>query len=240
MSLLFQNLTVGYDRHPAVHHLSGTFNDNSLTAIIGPNGGGKSTLLKAIAGMIKPLSGSIKKKGTCRIGYLPQVAEIDRGFPMSVFDTVLLGFWHSRGIMGGIDAHQRHEAFHALEKVGMESFAGRPVSALSSGQFQRVLFARLMVQNADILLLDEPFAAIDSRTTADLLGILLDWHKAGKTVVAVVHDLPQARATFPEALLLARECIAWGKTSDVMTEDNLRKADNLAREWHDHGEVCAV
>jgi zinc/manganese transport system ATP-binding protein len=240
MSLVFENLTAGYDRHPAVHHLCGTLRDNSLTAIIGPNGGGKSTLLKAIMGMIKPLSGSIKKNGTCRIGYLPQVAEIDRTFPMSVFDTVLLGFWPVCGIMGGINKHQRHEALHALEKVGMDSFASRPVSALSSGQFQRVLFARLMVQNADILLLDEPFAAIDSRTTADLLQVLLDWHKAGKTVVAVVHDLPQARATFPEALLLARECIAWGNTTDVMTEENLRKADTLARQWHDHGEVCAA
>jgi zinc/manganese transport system ATP-binding protein len=240
MSILFENLTVGYDRHPAVHHLCGTLKDNSLTAIIGPNGGGKSTLLKAMVGMLKPLSGSIKKNGNCRMGYLPQVAEIDRSFPMSVFDTVLLGFWRQSGIMGGIHKHQRHEAFHALEKVGMESFASRPVSALSSGQFQRVLFARLMVQNADILLLDEPFAAIDSRTTADLLQVLLDWHKAGKTVVAVVHDLPQVKALFPEVLLLARECIAWGPTPTVMTEDNLRKADGLARQWHDHGEVCAA
>jgi zinc/manganese transport system ATP-binding protein len=240
MSLVFENLTAGYDRHPAVHHLCGTLRDNSLTAIIGPNGGGKSTLLKAITGLLKPLSGHIRKTGPCRIGYLPQVAEIDRSFPMSVFDTVLLGFWPVCGIMGSINKHQRHEALHALEKVGMESFAARPVSALSSGQFQRVLFARLMVQNADVLLLDEPFAAIDSRTTADLLLVLLDWHKAGKTVVAVVHDLPQARATFPEALLLARECIAWGNTTDVMTDENLRKADTLARQWHDHGEVCAA
>jgi zinc/manganese transport system ATP-binding protein len=240
MSVVFENLTVGYDRHPAVHHLCGILKDNSLTAIIGPNGGGKSTLLKAMIGMLKPLSGSIKKTGNCRIGYLPQVSEIDRSFPMSVFDTVLLGFWPTCGIMGRINKHQRHEAFHALEKAGMESFANRPVAALSSGQFQRVLFARLMVQNADILLLDEPFSAIDSRTTADLLHVLLDWHRRGKTVVAVVHDLLQARATFPEAVLLARECIAWGNTDTVMTEENLRKADNLAREWHDHGKVCAA
>jgi zinc/manganese transport system ATP-binding protein len=240
MSIVFENLTAGYDRHPAVHHLCGTLQDNSLTAIIGPNGGGKSTLLKVVTGLLKPLSGHIRKTGRCRIGYLPQVAEIDRSFPMSVFDTVLLGFWPVCGIFGGITQHQRHDALHALEKVGMESFASRPVSALSSGQFQRVLFARLMVQNADVLLLDEPFAAIDSRTTTDLLNILLEWHKAGKTVVAVVHDLPQARAAFPEALLLARECIAWGKTTEVMTDENLRKADHLARVWHDHGEVCAA
>jgi zinc/manganese transport system ATP-binding protein len=240
MSIVFENLTAGYDRHPAVHHLCGTLKDSSLTAIIGPNGGGKSTLLKAMVGMLKPLSGSIKKNGNCRMGYLPQVGEIDRSFPMSVFDTVLLGFLQQSGIMGGIHKHQRHEAFHALEKVGMESFASRPVAALSSGQFQRVLFARLMVQNADVVLLDEPFAAIDSRTTADLLQVLLNWHQGGKTVVAVVHDFPQVRAYFPEALLLARECIAWGDTQNVMTEENLCKADNLARTWHDHGEICAA
>ena len=240
MPITFENLTAGYDRHPAVHHLCGTLQDNSLTAIIGPNGGGKSTLLKSITGIIKPLSGSINKTGNCRIGYLPQISEIDRSFPLSVFDTVLLGFWSVCGIMGGINKQQRHDALHALEKVGMDSFAHRPVAALSSGQFQRVLFARLMVQNADVLLLDEPFAAIDSRTTADLLQVLLDWHKSGKTVVAVVHDLPQVKKYFPEALLLARECIIWGDTHTVMTEENLRKADNLAREWHDHGEVCAI
>jgi zinc/manganese transport system ATP-binding protein len=240
MSLIFDSLTAGYDRHPAVHHLSGTLQDNSLTALIGPNGGGKSTLLKAITGLLKPLSGQIQHTKKCRIGYLPQVAEIDRSFPMSVYDTVLLGYWPVCGIWGGINAAQRHEALHALEKVGMDSFAHRPVSALSSGQFQRVLFARLMVQNADILLLDEPFAAIDSRTTADLLQVVLEWHKNGKTVVAVLHDLPQARLHFPEALLLARDCIAWNKTALVMTEDNLKKADNLARQWHDHGEICAA
>jgi zinc/manganese transport system ATP-binding protein len=240
MSLIFENLTVGYDRHPAVHHLCGTLKDNSLTAIIGPNGGGKSTLLKSMMGMIKPLSGNIKKIGTCQIGYLPQVAEIDRTFPISVFDTVLLGFWPTSGILGSINKNQRHDAFHALETVGMESFASRPVSALSSGQFQRVLFARLMVQNADILLLDEPFAAIDSRTTDDLLHVLLDWHKTGKTVVAVLHDLPQVRTHFLDALLLARECIAWGDTHTVMTQENLNKADTLARRWHDHGKVCII
>jgi zinc/manganese transport system ATP-binding protein len=240
MSLVFHNLTVGYDRHPAVHHLCGTLKDNSLTAIIGPNGGGKSTLLKAMMGLLKPLSGHIQKTGPCQVAYLPQVTEIDRSFPVSVFDTVLLGFWPVCGLWGSITKHQRHEALQALEAVGMESFAGRPISALSSGQFQRVLFARLMVQNADVFLLDEPFAAIDSRTTIDLMQVLINWHQQGKTVVAVVHDLPQVKALFPEVLLLARECIAWGPTPTVMTEDNLRKADGLARQWHDHGEVCAA
>ena len=240
MSVILDNLTLGYDRHPAVHHLCGTFADHSLTAIIGPNGGGKSTLLKAMMGLLKPLSGHIQKTGPCAVAYLPQVTEIDRSFPVSVFDMVLLGFWPVCGLWGGVTKPQRHQALRALEAVRMESFAGRPVSALSSGQFQRVLFARLMVQNADVFLLDEPFAAIDTRTTADLMQVLRDWHHQGKTVIAVVHDLPQVQAFFPEVLLLARECIAWGPTPTVMTEDNLRKADTLARQWHDHGEVCAA
>jgi zinc/manganese transport system ATP-binding protein len=240
MSIVLHNLTAGYDRHPAVHHLCGTLQDNSLTAIIGPNGGGKSTLVKVMAGLLKPLSGTILRSEKSRIGYLPQVANIDRSFPMSVFDTVCLGFWPENGIFGGINKHQRHKAMHVLEKVGMDSFAGRPVAALSSGQFQRVLFARLMLQNADIVLLDEPFAAIDSRTTEVLLHLLLEWHNGGKTVVAVLHDLPQVRTHFPQALLLARECMGWGDTASVMTEENFDRANALARQWHDHGEVCAA
>jgi zinc/manganese transport system ATP-binding protein len=240
MALIFQNLTAGYDRHPAVHHLSGRLGDQSLTAVVGPNGGGKSTLLKVIVGLLKPLDGRIVREGACRMAYLPQVAEIDRSFPMTVFDTVLLGYWPRVGLFGGLTAAQRQAAMTALAHVGMEAFAGRPVAALSSGQFQRVLFARLMVQDADIVLLDEPFASIDTRTTAELLRIVLGWHQAGKTVLAVLHDLEQVRTYFPESLLLAREVLAWGPTAQALSEDNLHRADLLARHWHDHDQVCAA
>lgn len=238
--LMLENLTVGYDRHPAVHHLSGCFELGSLTAVVGPNGGGKSSLLKAIAGMVSPLSGKIRRQGQKIIGYLPQVSAIDRSFPMSVYDTVLLGYWPHCRLLGGVSAAQRVAALTALERVGMDSFASRPVAALSTGQFQRILFARLMVQNADIILLDEPFNAIDSRTTHDLLAVVMEWHAAGKTVLAVLHDMEQVRSFFPQSLLLAREVIAWGATADVLCDDNLIRADRLARQWHDHGDICHI
>ena len=238
--LVLENLTAGYDRHPAVHHINGHFTVGSLTAIIGPNGGGKSTLLKAITGMIPPLSGKVHHQGGGSIAYLPQISAIDRGFPMSVYDTVLLGFWPHCRLWGGVSAAQRALALAALARVGMDSFATRPVSALSTGQFQRILFARLMVQDADIILLDEPFNAVDSRTTRDLLAVVMEWHRAGKTVLAVLHEMDQVRDYFPQSLLLAREAIAWGATADVLCDDNLNRADNLARRWHDHGDICHV
>lgn len=240
MMIRLDNLTLGYDRHPAVHHLSGTFAPASMTAIIGPNGGGKSTLLKAITGMVRPLSGRVMRTDQEKIGYLPQVSAIDRTFPMTVLDTVLLGFWRQKSFWRGMGRDCRDGALAALERVGMASFAHRPVAALSTGQFQRVLFARLMVQDAAVILLDEPFNAVDARTTRDLLAVVMAWHAAGKTILAVLHEMDQVRNYFPQALLLAREMVAWGDTCDVVCEAHLARADMLARQWHDRGAVCQI
>lgn len=240
MAIELSNVTAGYDRHPALHHVSGVFQETSLTAIIGPNGSGKSTLLKTIAGFIKPMSGSITFKASQqnRIGYLPQIAEIDRSFPLSVYDVVMMGYWPKCGILRAISAPQRKAAMHALEEVGMAQFANRSIGALSTGQLQRVLFARLILQNADIILLDEPFSAIDARTAHDLLHFVEGWNKAGKTVLTVLHDMQQVQHHFPETLIIAREVIAWGKTSETLTDKNLGKAQNLAEHWHDDAHVC--
>ena len=240
MTLVLKNLSAGYDRHPAVHHVSGVFEDGSLTALIGPNGGGKSTLLKALMGFVRPMTGSIERDGLAAeaIAYLPQHSAVDRSFPISVLDVVLLGHWRQTGAFRAVTAAQRTAAQAALEKVDMAAFAQRPVAALSSGQWQRVLFARLMVQNARVVLLDEPFAAIDARTTHDLMHHLEHWHKEGRTVIAVMHDLPLVRDHFPQALMLAREVIAWGKTSDVLRDENLATAMRLATSWHDHAAEC--
>lgn len=238
--LTLNNLTAGYDRHPAVHHLSGTFEQNCLTAIVGPNGGGKSTLLKAITGIVRPMSGQIIWHGKPVIGYLPQVSAIDRSFPMTVLDTVYLGFWRTKSFWRGMGRADHARAMAALERTGMAAFAAQPVSALSTGQFQRVLFARLMVQDADVILLDEPFNAIDARTTRDLLSVVMEWHGAGKTILAVLHEMDQVRAYFPQTMLLARECIAWGTTASVLCDECLAQAEQRARQWHDHGAVCVV
>ena len=135
-------------------------------------------------------------------------------------------------------AAHREEAARALQAVGLEGLEDRLVGALSSGQFQRVLFARLLLQDAPVLLLDEPFTAIDARTTADLLTIVRRWHGQGRTVIAVLHDLEQVRQHFPETLLLAREAIAWGDTDQVLVSEHLARARNLAERWDANAAVC--
>jgi zinc/manganese transport system ATP-binding protein len=240
MTITLDNLTAGYDRHPAVHHLSGAFNNATLTAIIGPNGGGKSTLLKTLIGFLRPMSGKIDCGGVeqADIAYLSQLSEVDRNFPLKVMDVVMLGLWRKNGAFGRATPIQRDNTMKALEQVGMGTFANRPISALSSGQWQRVLFARLVMQNARVLLLDEPFAAIDSRTTHDLMHLLQHWQGEGRTVIAVMHDLPLVREHFSYVLMLSREPVAWGKTADVLCDENFSRAAHLASHWDDHADKC--
>jgi zinc/manganese transport system ATP-binding protein len=233
------NLTVSYDRHPAVHHLSGTFEPGSLTAIAGPNGAGKSTLLKAIMGELRPAEGRVEHRlQRTDFGYLPQAAEINRRFPISVLDTVSLGAWRSAGAFGRIARQDTLRAREALTTVGLEGFGKRHIGSLSAGQFQRVLFARLLLQDARIILLDEPFTAIDARTTRDLLDIVTHWHGDGRTVIAVLHDFEQVRAHFPETVLLARRLIGWGATQEVMSSANLVQARTMAERWDEDAEAC--
>lgn len=237
-----RNLTITYQRHPAVHHVSGSFAAGSLTAVIGPNGAGKSTLIKAIAGTMSPSEGQIDRDGmpSSRYGYLPQAAEVDRSFPLSVFDTVAMGDWHRLGVFGGMKRRDVARALDALDKVGLNGFEKRRISELSSGQFQRVLFARLLLQDAPVILLDEPFNAIDERTTADLLKLVKHWHDHGRTVIAVLHDIRQVRQYFPETLLMAREVAAWGPTEDVLNSDALQRANMMTEYWQEDAHACAV
>lgn len=234
-SIGISDLTVAYDREPAVHHLTGRFEPGSLTAIVGPNGAGKSTLLKSIAGLVPPSEGGIAIEGGAheRIAYLPQLAEIDRSFPISVIDAVSLGLWRDLGMFRAITGTHVAKAKAALAAVGLEGFDVRQVGTLSAGQLQRVLFARLMLQDAGVVLLDEPFAAVDERTAGDLLALVRAWHGEGRTVIAVLHDLERVREAFPQALLIAREPVAWGPTDEVLTPDNLRRARYISDGWSD-------
>lgn len=234
-----ENLTVCYQKHPALHHVSGGFAAGSLTAIVGPNGAGKSTLLKSIAGVIAPATGTLAVATPARrIAYLPQLAEIDRSFPISVRDCVILGHWSAKGPWGGISAAMLANVDAALATVGLEGFENRPVGTLSSGQLQRVLFARLLVQDAELILLDEPFNAVDTRTTDALLGLVRQWHLQKRTVIAVMHDDAQVREFFPQTLLLAREVVSWGPTPQVLTEAHLGQARAMAEAWDDFAENC--
>ncbi|MBW9056437.1 metal ABC transporter ATP-binding protein [Rhizobium mesosinicum] len=238
-AIRLDNLTISYDRHPAVHHLSGTFQPGSLTAIAGPNGAGKSTLLKAVMGELRPAGGRVEHRlQRTDFGYLPQAAEINKRFPISVLDTVLLGSWRSAGAFGRVAKQDTALARAALVTVGLEGFEKRHIGSLSAGQFQRVLFARLLLQDARVILLDEPFTAIDARTTRDLLDIVVRWHGDGRTVIAVLHDFGQVKAHFPETLLLARRLIGWGPTREVMSSANLLRARAMAERWDEDAEAC--
>jgi zinc/manganese transport system ATP-binding protein len=239
-ALQFKNLTLGYDRHPAVHHLNGTVEDGALIAVVGPNGAGKSTLFKGIVGMIKPLSGQIDLGSlqAREIAYLPQAAEIDRTFPISVYDMVAMGLWHRTGLFGKITGNGRREIEHAIAAVGLNGFESRPISTLSGGQTQRMLFARLLLQDARVIVLDEPFNAIDAKTMADLLDVVRRWHQEKRTVIAALHDVQLVKANFPQTLLLARRLVAWGDTSEVLTPENLLTARRMCEAFHDDATAC--
>jgi zinc/manganese transport system ATP-binding protein len=238
-ALKLVDLTVSYDRHPAVHHVSAEIPAAEITAIVGPNGAGKSTLLKATLGLVRRVEGRIECSAR-RIAYLPQQAEIDRSFPISVLDTVLLGRWSRFGAFGKAARVDVHDAQQAIESVGLSGFEGRPIDTLSVGQFQRVLFARLLLQDADLVLLDEPFAAIDSKTVADLMGVIHRWRREQRTVVAVLHDLDQVRREFPNSLLLARELVDAGPTGRVLSAENLLRARAMAEAWDERAGTCEV
>jgi len=235
-----ENLTAGYDRRPAIHHLNASIDPGSLIAVIGPNGGGKSTLLKTLMGLLVPMSGSYHLSSASSIAYLPQISEVDRSFPITVFDTVLMGAWPRSGFFRFVSGEIRKRAFLALEQVGMQAFAQQSIAALSIGQFQRVLFARLLLQDTKIYLLDEPLSAIDQRTCADLLKIIGEWHRLGKIVLCVLHDMEQVRHHFPQTMLLARELIGFGETSEILCTAKLDQARRRAEEWHDHADECAI
>jgi len=239
-AIRIDDLTVSYRRHPAVHHLSGVFAKGSLTAIVGPNGAGKSSLLAALVGRVRPTTGVVEIQSGLqqRIAYLPQQAEIDRGFPIRVLDVVMLGHWARLGGYSGTDTTFLGQAFEALDAVGLDGFGSRSIGELSVGQLQRVLFARVLLQDAAVILLDEPFNAIDARTTADLIEVVGRWHDEGRTIVTVLHDLEQVRAHFPQTLLLAREVIAWGATVQVLCAENLRRARQMAEGWDDQAAWC--
>ena len=236
------NLTLGYDRHPAVHHLSGEIPAGALVAVVGPNGAGKSTLLKGLAGELRPIGGRIvlSELPPGGLAYMPQRSEIDHSFPISVFEVVAMGLWHEIGAFGGLSLSQRERVRAALAAVGMSGFESRPIGSLSGGQLQRARFARLMLQDAPLILLDEPFAAIDSRTVDDLVALILGWHAEGRTILTVVHDLEQVRRHFPTALLLSREPVAFGPTAQVLTPELLARARRLSEAFDEDAPECHI
>jgi zinc/manganese transport system ATP-binding protein len=238
--LRLTDVTIAYDRHPVVHHIGGAFEEGSLTALVGPNGAGKSTLLKAIAGLLPVTAGEIRFGIDRRaVAYLPQVVDVDRSFPLRVLDVVDFGHWRKIGALRRLANADRAARVAAIAAVGLAGLEHQPIGHLSVGQFQRVLFARLMVQEAALILLDEPFNAVDQKTTVDLMQVVRTWQDEGRTIIAALHDLEQVKREFPDALLMARELVAWGPPRLVLSDENLARARALAASWTDPAAICA-
>jgi zinc/manganese transport system ATP-binding protein len=223
-----------------VHHLSVEIFAADMLAVVGANGSGKTTLLRLLAGDLRPMEGrlALPPAARCRIAYLPQLNRTDRTFPITVQDLVASGLWHETGALRGLDRRQRHRVMEALDAVGLGFCAGRLIGSLSGGEFQRVRFAQLMLQDAGLVLLDEPFAGVDATTIAVLLPQLERWNAAGVTIVTVLHELDIVRQWFPRTLLLARHLVACGETAHVLTDANWQLASGLSASLWESSTWC--
>lgn len=223
-----RDVALGYGRQAVLRDVNLRLEPGAMVAVVGPNGAGKSTLVKALAGLVRPLRGRIEGLAGLRVAYMPQQGTLERSFPATVFELAALGLWHEAGALGGLSAAQRARCHAALAQVGLQALAQRGLHELSGGQLQRALFARLALQDAPVLLLDEPFTAMDERTCLDLLALMRNWQQQGKTVLAVLHDMAQVRRAFPQTLMLAGRVLAYGPTQAVLTAENLRhmRAEN--------------
>ena len=224
-----ENLSVSYKETLALKDISLVLQGPTITGIIGPNGAGKSTLLKSMLGIIpheghafidnKEMNKSLKK-----VAYVEQKIHIDYNFPIKVKECVSLGLYPSIPLFHTLKASHWKKVAEALEIVGLSDYAERQISQLSGGQFQRVLIARCLVQEADYILLDEPFVGIDSVSEEIIMNTLRDLKKSGKTVLIVHHDLGKVPHYFDQVLLLNKELIALGPTKETFTQANLKQA----------------
>ena len=215
-SVTLRDVTVRYRRRLALEAVSGNFAAGSLTAVVGANGAGKTTLLAAIAGVVRLSRGVVDCAARQRMAYLPQLTSIDRDYPLTVAELITLGGWREFGVFRSAGRALRARAVAAAETVGLTGLLRRPIGEISVGELQRALFARLVLEDAAVLLLDEPFAAVDAHTITVLLDQVTRWHREGRTVIAVVHDLGLVQARFPATVVLARHCLAWGETRAVL------------------------
>jgi zinc/manganese transport system ATP-binding protein len=226
----FDNLTLGYNRHPAVHHLRGEIASGSLLAVVGPNGAGKSTLLKGIVGELRPMQGRIELNGLKRenIAYLTQQSTLDSSFPIVIHDFVAMGLWSEFGAFRSFNRAAKQRIEKAIAAVGLSGLENRSIGQLSGGQLQRARFARAILQDSPLVLLDEPYGAIDANTVRDLALLVRRWNTEGRTVISVLHDFEHVRQEYPETLLLAREVVARGASAEVLSVENLQLASRLA------------
>lgn len=222
-----EQLTINYEKTAVLWDINFTIPEQKIVGILGPNGAGKTTLLKALLGLIQPISGSMSFLGQPidkvrqRVGYVPQRSSVDWDFPLTAFDLVLMGRYGKMGFLKWASRADKEATRRALELVDMLPFADRQISQLSGGQQQRLFIARALVQDADIYLLDEPFAGIDMATEKSLIRLFQTLQSQGKTMLIVHHDLATAQTYFDWLILLNTCLIAAGPTADVFNEQNI-------------------
>ncbi|MDB4676610.1 ABC transporter ATP-binding protein [bacterium] len=227
--LLVEDLTVAYHRKPVLWDVEFQIPKGSLVGIVGPNGAGKSTLLKAIMGLVPIATGSIKvfntpyRKARAKVGYVPQKESVDWDFPVTALDVVMMGLYKQIGWCLPARRHHRTQALRAMEQVGIADLAHRQISQLSGGQQQRTFLARALVQNADLYLMDEPFAAVDASTEKAIVEILRGLKKEGKTAIVIHHDLQTVNSYFDHVILLNMRVVADGPVEEVFNQENLNK-----------------
>jgi len=226
--LSIHDLTVAWHRKPVLWDVDLDIPAGCLACIVGPNGAGKSTLIKACLGLVPAVSGEVRffgqryRQQRRRVGYVPQRESVDWEFPVSALDVVAMGTYGRLGWLRPVGRRQRADAMAALERVGMEHFAHRQISQLSGGQQQRVFLARALVQDADLYLMDEPFASVDAATEQAIVDVLRTLQQQGRTVVVVHHDLQTVPEYFDWAVLLNMRVVAAGPIETAFTADHLR------------------
>ncbi len=229
-ALLVENLTISYDKAPVIWDVSFSVPKASIAAILGPNGGGKTTLLKAALGELKPVSGHIDffgqsiKKVRSRVCYVPQKESVDWDFPITALEVVLMGRFRKLGLFKWPKKADKEAALRALEALGMQDFAHRQILELSGGQKQRVFLARALLQEADIFLLDEPFVGIDAATESVIIDLFKTLKNQGKTFLIVHHDLQTVKDIYDHVVMLKHSLIASGPIDQVFNPENLSKA----------------
>ena len=229
ISLEVEELSVNYQQTAVLWDISFSLPSGALIGIVGPNGAGKSTLLKALLGIIEPLSGSVRffnsplSQVRRRVAYVPQRSSVDWDFPMTAYDLVLMGRCHQIRPFQWTSKKDKFATLQALKLVEMEELKDRQISQLSGGQQQRLFIARALAQDADLFLLDEPFAGIDLATEKTLLALFKKLKSEKKTIIMVHHDLLTAKSFFDILILLNTCLIAAGPTTDVLTAKNLAK-----------------
>lgn len=223
MVLSCAGLALGYPGHIVARDLSFALRPGEVMAVIGHNGSGKTTLVKTVLGVTAPAAGALRwtEPRPKEIGYLAQLSEFDRRFPIRVRELAAMGAWRGLGFWGGVDAAARQRIAAALETTGVAEIAEKPLHHLSGGQLQRALFARAIVQDAPLVLLDEPFAAVDQQTEAQLLTLIGRWAAEGRAVILVVHDLSSVLERCSHALLLGRGGGLFGSVDTVVTAERL-------------------